>query len=345
LLLGNSALSLGIDFPKIGRYFDATYEYSEWQNTWYTHFIYQNGMSNDGYVLGNWGADQRIFHDGIGARSQMLRVGWFPSFGGYLEERIRTVANQSYYAYGDTRVYNPYGVPYSYHHYYDFTLRYSRPWNGLTLGGELLAGRDVFGQSFTRLSGFVRYGGDARTRDDGFVDDEAPDPDAPPVVHRDDGAEWFVDAGANASKVHEDLQQGLPIVASKLGFGPHFGIGARREVASSNDLGVRIEYDQVDGHALVGFRALDYRYRFDGPIALGLFGGAARYNLATPAFSIYYGGGAQWRDVIPNWDLNLEYRHAQNLARDHLLASDPAGTRPDSFYKVDGAVVFVSRRF
>ena len=345
LLLGNSALSLGIDFPKLGRYFDATYEYSEWQNTWYTHFIYQYGMSNDQYVLGAWGADQRIFDNGVGARSQTLRAGWFPSFGGYLEERIRTVANQSYYTFGAVRTYTPNGVPYPYHHYYDFTLRYSRPWNGVTLGGELLAGRDVFGQSFTRLSGFVRYGGDARTRDEGFVDDETPDPDAPPPKSVANGAEWFIDAGANASKVHEDLQQGLPVVATKLGAGPHLGFGARREVIANNDLGARLEYDQVDGHALVGFRLLDYRYRFDGPIALGLFAGAARYNLATPAFSIYYGGGLQWRDILPNWDLSLEYKHAQNLARDHLLASDPQGARPDSFYKVDAGLFYVSRRF
>jgi len=343
-LLGNSALSFGVDFPKLGRYFDATYEYSEWQNTWYTHFIYQDGMSNYGFVLGNWGADQRIFHDGIGARSQMLRVGWFPSFGGYLEERIRTVANQSYYAYGDTREYDPNGVPYPYHHYYDFTLRYSRPWKGLTVGSELLTGRDVLGQSFTRLSGFVRYGGDARTRDDGFVDDGSPDPDESPVIHNDHGAEWFVDAGANASKVHKDLQENLSIVTTNIGFGPHVALGARRAVSNNNDLGVRLEYDQVDGHALVGVRALDYRYRFDGPVALGLFAGAARYNLATPAFSIYFGAGAQWRNIIPNWDLNFEFKHAQNLARDHLLATDPQGARPDSFYKVDGALVYLSRK-
>jgi hypothetical protein len=296
-------------------------------------------------VLGNWGADQRIFHDGIGARSQMLRVGWFPSFGGYLEERVRIVANQSYYAYGDTRNYDPNGVPYPYHHYYDFTLRYSRPWKGLTLGGELLTGRDVFGQSFTRLSGFVRYGGDARSRDDGSVVDDSPDPGGEPVIHHDQGAEWFVDLGANASKVHKDLQQGLPIETTNLGYGPHLAIGARRAVSANNDLGVRLEYDQVDGHALVGVRALDYRYRFDGPIALGLFAGAARYNLATPALSIYFGAGAQWRDIIPNWDLNLEFKHAQNLARDHLLASDPAGSRSDSFYKIDSGLFYLSRKF
>ena len=126
---------------------------------------------------------------------------------------------------------------------------------------------------------------------------------------------------------------------------PHFAVGARRAVSDRNDLGVRLEYDEVDGHALVGFRALDYRYRFDGPIALGVFAGAARYNLATPAFSVYFGAGAQWRDVIPNWDLTAEFKYAQNLARDHLLATDPQGPRPDSFYKVDGGIFYLSRRF
>jgi hypothetical protein len=213
------------------------------------------------------------------------------------------------------------------------------------LGGELLTGRDVFGQSFTRLSGFVRYGGDARTADEGFVDDLTSDPNDAEVAHPNHGAEWFFDAGGNASKVHKDLQQNLPIVTTNIGFGPHLALGARRAVSTNNDLGVRLEYDQIDGHALVGVRALDYRYRFDGPIALGLFAGAARYNLATPAFSVYFGAGAQWRDIITNWDLNLEFKHAQNLARDHVLATDPQGTRPDSFYKVDGGVLFLTRRF
>ncbi len=79
-------------------------------------------MTNDRLVLGNWGADQRNFGDGVGARMQMLRVGWEPPFGGYLEERVRTVANQTYYG-GDSRVYSP-GEPaaFPYHHYYDFTV-------------------------------------------------------------------------------------------------------------------------------------------------------------------------------------------------------------------------------
>jgi len=326
-LLGNSSLTAGIDFPRIGRHFDLTYEVSEWQNAWYVNSVFLDGMTNNGLVLGNWGADQRVFNDAVGARSQMLRVGWEPPFGGYLEGRVRTLVNQEYSLY-------------AYHHYLDFTLRYSRPWNGVTVGAEAVGGRDIFGSSFSRLSGFVRYGGDARTRDEGSMDEEeyAGQTAAP-------GAELFVDAGLNVNQVRTDVQKGYPITKSAVQVGPHAGLGARRAVSDTNDLGVRIELDEVDGHTLFGFRALDYRHRFGDSFAAGLFAGVARYAVATPAYSIYYGLGAQWRDVLPRWDLGVDLRHAQNVARDHVLASDTQGARAETFYKIDTALLYVSRRF
>jgi hypothetical protein len=340
-LLGNAALVAGIDIPRLGRYFDVTYEFSEWQNIWYVHNIFLDGMTNDGQVLGTWGADQRHFGDGVGARSQMLRVGWEPPFGGYLEERVRTLANQSYYG-GDSRAYSPFNpAPFPYRRYYDFTVRYSRPWKDMTVGGEILYGRDVDGKTFSRLAGFVRYGGDEHTRDDGSLNEDSYDgaPEQP-------GAERFVDVGVNANQVRADLEPGIPITSSKTGFGPHLGLGARRAVSAHNDLGVRIELDQVQSHTLLGVRALDYRYRFTDSFAAGLFVGVARYNLATPAYSMYFGVGGLWRDfVLPKWDLGIDFRYAQNIARDHVLASDPQGVRPDSFYKIQTGLLYLSRRF
>ncbi len=343
-LLGNPAASAGIDFPRVLRYFDMTYEISEWSNIWYVHNIFMDGMTHDGLVLGNWGADQRNFGDGVGARSQMLRVGWLPDFGGYLEERVRTLVNQTYYG-GDRRTYAP-PPPgaFPYHHYYDFSIRYSRPWQGLTLGGEVFAGRDVYGKSFSRLSGFVRYGGDARTRDDGSFGGSDSDEDVARDTDRH-GAEVFVDAGVNANQVKINLQPNLPVTTTPLKFGPHFALGARRAVSDSNDLGVRAEFDEVDGHLLIGLRPLDYRHRFDGPLALNLFAGIARYNVETPATSVYGGIGGQWRNILPAWDLNLDYRYAQNLARDHVLASDVQGVRPETFYKIETLTLYVSRHF
>jgi hypothetical protein len=343
-LLGNAALSAGIDLPRVGKYLDMTYEISEWQNTWYTNFIFLDGMTNYGLVDGNWGADQRMFNSGIGARSQMLRIGWLPDFGGYLEERVRTLVNQDYAATGEARTYSN-KSPFPYHRYVDFTLTYSRPWNETTVGGQLMAGRDVFGQSFVRLSGFLRYGGDSRTRDDGSVDDETSKSGSDSTAQGGRLMERFVDFGVGASIVHIDIQPTLAVVSTKAALDPHFGVGARREVADRNDLGVRLEFDKANGHDLIGVRALDYRHRFASPVALGVFVGAARYDLATPAYSIYYGSGLQFRDMVPGWDVNLELRHAQNLARDHLLATDQQGPRPDSFYKVDSALVYLSRKF
>jgi hypothetical protein len=343
-LLGNAALSVGIDFPRVWRHFDLTYEISEWQNIWYVHNIFLDGMTNDGLVLGNWGADQRNFGDGVGARTQMLRIGWEPPFGGYLQERVRTAINQTYYG-GDVRQYSPgEPAPYSYRHYYDASVMYSRPWRDVTVGGEILAGRDVFGQSFWRLSGFLRYGGDARTRDDGEVEDDSytggPNPR---------GSELFVDVGANINKVHIDLEPGTPQSWTKLGIDPHFAVGARRAVSQNNDLGVRVELDEIASHALYGFRAIDYRHRFGESFAFGLFVGVDRYQLATPAYSLYGGVGAEWRNFLgswlPHWDLGLDYRYGQNIARDHVLPSDPTGVRPDSFYKIESAVLYLSRHF
>ena len=338
-LLGNAALTAGLDIPRIARYFDVTYEFSEWQNIWYVHNIFLDGMTNDGLVLGNWGADQRNFGDGVGARSHMLRVGWEPPFGGYLEERVRTLANQTYFG-GDQRAYSAANPAFPYHHYYDFTVRYSRPWKDLTVGGEVLGGRDIFGKSFSRLSGFVRYGGDERTRDDGSLNEDSYG--GGPGEH---GAELFVDAGMNVNRVRADVEPGIPITTGKWAFDPHLGVGARRAVSANNDLGVRLELDEADHHSLIGVRALDYRYRFTDSFAAGLFLGVARYNLATPAYSMYFGAGIAWRNLLPKWDLGVDFRHAQNVARDHVLASDPQGVRPDSFYKIDTGLLYLSRRF
>src|SRR5262245_48506250 len=46
LRLGNAALSAGIAFPQLGRRFSATFELSEWQNAWYVHHLYPDGLSN-----------------------------------------------------------------------------------------------------------------------------------------------------------------------------------------------------------------------------------------------------------------------------------------------------------
>jgi hypothetical protein len=322
--LGNAALSVGITFPRLWRHFDLTYEASEWQNGWYVHHIYLDGLTNDGHVLGHWGADWRQPDDAVGAQTHLLRLGWEPPFGGLFELRARTIDNEDYSSV-------------DYERGYDFELAYSRGFKGFTVGADVLTGRDVFGESYSRVAGFVRFG-----------DDWAHGSSGPSAfeMERPDGAELFVDAGATASKVQIRVGDGSPNVTTDAEIAAHFGLGARRAVSQRSDLGVRLELDQVDDEYLLAVRALDYRYRFSNPLALTFFVGAARYDLATPAYGYYIGAGAQWRNIMRRFDLSLDFKYADKVARDKLLPTDP-GTdpRPDSFYDVSAATLSLTYRF
>lgn len=144
--LGNIGLSAGIRFPRLGSAnIDLTVEASEWQNAWYIHHIYTDGLTNEGSVLGHWGADWRIAHDQIGGRSLMARVGWPLRTGALIEATYRTLDNEEYS-----------GNDYDRAHLLD--VRYSRRWReDFYVGGELQAGQDVFGESFSRVGAFIRF--------------------------------------------------------------------------------------------------------------------------------------------------------------------------------------------
>jgi hypothetical protein len=322
--LGNAALSVGISFPRLWNRFDLTYEASEWQNGWYVHGIYLDGMTNDERVLGHWGADRRVFADAVGAQTHMLRLGWEPSFGGLLQLQARIIENEEYGANDYVRG-------------YDVGLSYARTLRGFTAGAEVLAGRDVFGDSYSRLGGFLRFGEQwAQGAVEGWSEE----------VQRPRGAELFADAGINFGQLQVRIGDGSPKRTENLGVAPHFAIGARRAVSDRSDFGVRAEIDDIDGETLLSVRALDYRYRFSSPLALSVFAGASRYGLATPAYGYYYGLGAQWRNLVRGIDLSLDLRYGDKIARDKLLATDPPQQpRPDSFYDLIGATLALSYRW
>lgn len=328
-LLGNAALSAGIHFPRLWRRFDLTLETSEWQNAWYVHSVYLDGLTNDRRVVGNWFGDQRVFADGVGGRSSMVSLGWDATFGGLVQLRYRTLQNELYT-----------GV--NYQRFHEVSLAYSRPLLGMIVGGELDSGRDVFGKNFARIAGFVRY--DERHSLENSISGSPIGEEDPPVFN--DG-EIFVDVGTNANRQNVDLTTADTRDTGSFSYGPHVAVGARRFVSDHSDLGARVEFDNIQGHSLIGVRALDYRYRFNGPLALGVFIGAARYNLATPAYGIYYGAGLQWRNLLPGWDVGADYRYANSVARDHLLPDDPPdiGGRNDSFYNISMFTFTISRHF
>ena len=338
-LLGKPDLSGGVHVPHLGP-FDLTLEASQWEPTWYVHHHsdvqtgYGDGITNYRLSIGHWFGDQRLFGDAVGGRSNMVRIGWEPPFGGRLEAEYRMLVNDSFYS------------AMAYRHENLGAISYAHPWREYAVGAEVDVGRDVFGGRFTRLAGFLRYGdalstGAAELRDESFD------------AERADGSELYVDAGMSSNRTQEDYTN-LPgsRVETPRASGAHLGLGARRQVSEHQDLGVAIEADDVRGHSLVSVRALDYRYRFGSPLAVDCFIGASRYSLQTPAFGWYVGAGPQWRDLLPGWDLELTYRYGVKISRVRSLPWEPqAGSppnpiyRPDAFYNVFLWTLGVSRKF
>jgi len=142
--LGNTALSAGIAFPKLGRRFAATFEVTEWQNGWYVHHIYRDGLQNEGHVLGHWGGDWRLTGDGVDARSVFARLNIGLDSGGEVEASYRQLDNDEIT-----------GGNYETGRQVD--ARYSRPLGQLFVGGEVTVGRDVFGESYSRVGAFIRF--------------------------------------------------------------------------------------------------------------------------------------------------------------------------------------------
>jgi hypothetical protein len=289
---------------------------------------YGDGITNDQLTIGHWFGDQRLFGNPIGGRSNMLRVGWEPPFGGRLEAEYRMLVNDSYYS------------PIAYRHENFGSLSYSHPWREYAVGVEVDAGRDVFGGSFTRVAGFLRYG-DALPGNAESLDESS-------GAERADGSELWVDAGVSNNRIQQDIASTLPRTTTPASTGAHFGLGARRQVSEHQDLGVAIEADDLRGRSLFSVRALDYRYRFDSPLAMNLFFWASRYSLNTPAFGWYFGAGPQWRNVLPGWDLEVNYKYGIKISRLRVSPTDPnppGDYRPDAFYNVYLWTLGVSRRF
>ena len=157
-------------------------------------------------------------------------------------------------------------------------------------------------------------------------------------------AEVFVDVGLNGTRVEADIANQADKTTTNSS-GLHAAIGVRRALRGRGDIGARLEIDDVDSDLLLTVRALDYRFHTSERLAVGAFFGAARLDLATPAYGYYLGGGVHFKELISRWDLGLELRFGDKVARDNVLPSDPQGERPDNFYDLSGVSIYLSRRF
>ena len=337
-LFGKPSISAGIDFPHIGP-LNLTFEMDSWSPTWYVHGVtnvqtgYQYGLTNDYESIGNWFGDQRVpatattFADQVGGQSAMLRVGWTPSFGGYMQVRLRALANEAQTVY----------ATYPYRNEYLGSLSYSYPWHGYAVGAEIGAGQDVFGHHYIYVEGFLR---------DGEALFRRYDPVSAFTGKLPKGDALFVNVGANYYHVLVYKPHGASTVRYYRRWAATpvaVTIGARRRISAHQDIGVGLDLDSVSGRLLLGLRMIDYRYRFDWPIAIHAFVGAARYSAATPAYGLYLGTGLEWLHAYHGWNIGLDFRSVVSAQRLDDLRSEHSNL--DTYYTIDSWSLYLSHDF
>lgn len=156
--------------------------------------------------------------------------------------------------------------------------------------------------------------------------------------------ELSIDVGGQSSRIEARIAN-IEGTVDSTETGGHIGIGIFRRVGDRNELGARIEVDNLGSDLLLAVRAVDWRYRVSERFSVGAFVGAARLDLATPAYGYYFGSGIQLKDLMPRWDLGIDLRYGDKVARDNLLPTDPQGGSPDNFYDILGISIYLSRHF
>jgi len=326
---GNGALSAGVFLPRFRPNAQLRYEFSNWEDVWYTHHLYQDGLTNYRSVLGNWGADWRSFGDSAGGQSHMLQLDLQSASGAAYMLRYRTAQNAAY---------NSVRARTDYRRAHLLTLTASAPWRSFELAAGLDLGRDMYGKGFGRLSMTLYKSGDARN---GTVSPVL----APGAARAAPAVERFVEAGAYAG--HMSYEEDVYVLPTRRTneHGVHYGVGIRKSVSRRSDFGMRAELDNLHGHNMYGVRALDYRLRTGEHLAFTGFFGFARYELTTPAHGYYAGAGVQWRNLRPGWDLSLEGRYYDRIVRKKLAPTERILIWPNEYYSVTGLGLSLSRRF
>ena len=99
--LGNAALSIGFDIPILFERFSLNVEWSDWQNSWYVHSVYKDGLTNEGYIIGHWAAAERLSNssiagDGVGSTVINLDLGYTSHQDIRYQFKYKQIDNQNY---------------------------------------------------------------------------------------------------------------------------------------------------------------------------------------------------------------------------------------------------------
>jgi len=137
----NNAYSFGVFLPFIKKNHSIRFEHSNWQALWYANGIYLDGNRNHGNVIGHWAGDEHDYEDYVAAKAMSLDWNWQLNRKEYLQTIFRALKNS--------------GAQYSTS--YEVQVSYNRKlsrsiWGAKSWGVELYGGKDVYGDSFSKLT-------------------------------------------------------------------------------------------------------------------------------------------------------------------------------------------------
>ena len=272
-------------------------------------------------------------NDAVGARSVMARLGWLPRVGGMIEATYRSVDNEDYGAVDYQRGRELRGplqqaletIPAR-----GRNRRWRRRVRRLVFADQCL--RSVLDgcTSMKTATPFFRVAAVA------FGTCFALNP-----AH----AEVFVDIGINGVSRRGGHRRSTRHDNEQL---ERRACGDRNQACTrgGGDIGARLEIDDVDSDLLFAVRALDYRFHPSERLAVGAFFGAARLDLATPAYGYYLGGGVHFKELLKVGSRARAALRRQDRARQRAAFRPARRRRPDdNFYDLSGVSLYLSRRF
>lgn len=145
---GNLVMNGGLYLPKLTQQSTLRYEYSTMNTRWYINELYfKNGNAIDGFVIGNFAADNRLFGDNNPVQAHVLE--WVYNSDMQSQWRVKYTTtrnrNEENQGYDD--------IEYVYKHQaHELEVVRSEQWQGNQVEAKLAAGRDVFGENYAWLS-------------------------------------------------------------------------------------------------------------------------------------------------------------------------------------------------
>lgn len=160
-------------------------------------------------------------------------------------------------------------------------------------------------------------------------------------------AERFVQLGVNAHQADHFTGDVEIDNQNKRGAGYVIRVGARNAYGEQQQhwLGLGVDFQAIDDNFLLGFRAVDYQYQSSEHYRMGVFVGAAQLDSGAAQTGYYGGLNFSCLDLFEGMDAVVELQYGDGMARDRLVAGDPAGTLPDMFMDFVAVSFSVGWRF